>query len=197
MAEIRYAMVIDMRKCIGCHACSVACKSENAVPLGVWRNWVKQIEKGKYPNVRVSFLPRLCNNCDKPPCVQVCPVRATWKRRDGIVVINPHICIGCRYCIMACPYDARYINPFKKIAQKCEWCVHRVDAGMAPACVVTCPTGALVFGNLNDPDSEVARLLSTNPVEVLKPQHGTEPHVFYLYADRFAMKTIYEHARRR
>ncbi len=189
MADVRYGMVIDLRKCLGCHTCSVACKQENAVPLGVWRSWVKQVEKGRYPYVRKSFLPLLCNNCENPICVTVCPVKASYRRKDGIVLVDPHRCIGCRYCMAVCPYDARYVNPRVNIVEKCYWCEHRVDQGLKPACVQACPTGARVFGNLNDHASEIARLLASNPIQVIKPEMGTYPRVFYIEADLDALKT--------
>ena len=144
MSKIKYGMVIDLRRCIGCHTCEVACKMENRVPLGVWQAWVKQIEKGSYPNVRKSFLPILCDHCDNPSCVTVCPTKASFKRKDGIVIIDPHTCIGCGYCMMACPYAVRYIHPIQKIVQKCSFCSHRIDAGLKPACVEACATGARV-----------------------------------------------------
>lgn len=186
-SAIRYAMVIDLRRCLGCHSCSVACKAENAVPLGVWRSWVKQIEKGRYPNVRKLFLPSLCNNCGNPICLENCPTRATYQRPDGIVVIDEHRCIGCKYCIASCPYDVRAVNPIKRIVQKCSWCYHRVDAGLEPACVNTCPARARVFGNLRDPNSEVAKLISENAVQVLKQNMATFPQVYYIGADQAVM----------
>ena len=187
-SKVRWAMVIDLRRCIGCQTCQVACKSENGVPLSVWRTWVKQIEKGRYPVVTKSFLPLLCNNCENPICNTVCPVRATYRRADGIVMIDPHRCIGCKYCIAACPYDVRYVDPIKKIVEKCYWCQHRVDAGLKPACVTSCIGGARVFGDLNDPESEVARLLASHPVQVIKPEKTTLPQVYYIGLDMEAVK---------
>ncbi len=184
----RYAMLIDLRRCIGCHSCSVSCKAENQVPLGVWRTWVKQVEKGIYPNVIRIFLPLLCNNCERPVCKTVCPVKATYQRKDGIVMIDPHRCIGCKYCMAACPYNVRYVDPIKKIVQKCTWCYRRVDAGDLPACAKTCIGGARIFGDINDPDSEIFRLISTNPVQVIKPEKGTSPMVFYIDLDITAVE---------
>jgi tetrathionate reductase subunit B len=179
-----YGMLIDLRKCVGCHACSVACKAEFDVPLGVTRSWVEYVEKGTYPDARRSFLPRLCNQCSKPQCVSVCPTGATWKRaEDGIVVVDPDICIGCKYCIQACPYDARFLNPVTGNADKCDFCLHRVSQGLEPSCVNTCIGRARVFGDLNDPESEISKTIASNPVTVLRPEMGTEPNVFYIQAD--------------
>lgn len=180
----RLAMLIDLRKCIGCNACVLACKSENDVPLGVWRSWIKRVEKGRYPHVREFFLPILCNNCENPICVTVCPVNAGIIRPDGIVYIDPHRCIGCRYCMASCPYGVRYINPQTKIAEKCYWCHHRVDAGLQPACVQACPTGAMLFGDLKDPESEISKAVAKNAVQVIKPESGTQPYTFYIGLDK-------------
>ena len=180
----RYAMVVDLRKCTWCESCFIACKMENKVPLGVWRTWGNFVESGEYPHVTKRFLPFLCNNCENPHCVEVCPVKATFKRRDGIVEINPHLCVGCKMCILACPYQMRYLHPYKRIADKCNWCLHRVKVGLMPACVMACPTEALIFGNLKDKKSPVARLIAANPVEVLKPGMGTDPHIFYVGGDK-------------
>ncbi len=180
----RYAMVVDQRRCIGCHSCTIACKSENNVPLGYWRSWVKGIQKGTYPKVGAHFLRRLCNHCDTPPCTQVCPVRATVRRdEDGVVVMYYGKCIGCGMCIAACPYDARFFNPYRRTADKCDFCTSRIDQGLTPACVEACVSGALIFGDLNDPTSQVARTLADISTTVIKPELGTAPKVFYIQAD--------------
>jgi len=180
----QYGMVIDTRRCTGCHACSVACKAEFDVPLGKTRSWVEYTEKGNFPNVTRQFLPRLCNHCSKPQCVDVCPTGATYKRKqDGIVVVDSGVCIGCKYCIQACPYDARFLNPVTGFADKCDFCIHRVSKGLEPSCVVTCVGGARIFGDVNDPESEVSKTIAKNPVTVLRPGMGTEPNVYYIDAD--------------
>jgi len=180
----QYAMVIDARRCYGVHACSVACKAEYDVPLGEHRSWVEEVEKGTYPDVSRNFLPRLCNHCSEPICVSVCPTGATWKREeDGIVVIDKDICIGCKYCVQACPYDMRFVNEDTGTADKCDFCIHRVSQGLEPACVEACPSRARIFGDINDPESEVSKLIATNPVTVLRPAMGTEPNVYYIGAD--------------
>jgi tetrathionate reductase subunit B len=183
-ARPHYGMVIDARRCYGVHACTVACKAEFNVPLGYNRSWVEYTEKGDFPNVARNFLPRLCNHCSKPNCVSVCPTGATWKREeDGIVVVDPDICIGCKYCIQACPYDMRFPNPETGTADKCDFCIHRVTQGLEPACVEACPARARIFGDLNDPNSEISKVIASNPVTVLRPEKGTEPNVFYIGAD--------------
>ena len=163
---------------------------ENGVPLGSWRSWVKQIEKGKYPNVSKSFLPLLCNNCENPICVTVCPVLASIKRDDGIVFVDPHRCIGCRYCMASCPYGVRYVNPLLNIVQKCDFCLHRVDQGLQPACVEACPAKARIFGDLNDPESQIAKLIAGNPVARIKPDMGTNPQVYYIGLDEEAVEKV-------
>lgn len=180
----KWGMVIDLRKCIGCHSCSVACKTENEVPPAVFRSWVKLMDKGVYPNARSLSLPVLCNNCENAVCVKVCPVKASYKRDDGIVMVDPHKCVGCKYCMAACPYQVRHLNPVRRYVQKCSFCYQRVDAGLMPACVETCPARARVFGDLNDPTSEIVKLLVENPTSVLKPESGTKPNVFYIALDK-------------
>ncbi|MCA9649351.1 MAG: polysulfide reductase NrfD [Myxococcales bacterium] len=178
-----YGFVIDNRKCIGCHACSTACKSENEVPLGVHRTWVKYVERGTYPDVRRSFQVTRCNHCDNPPCVRICPVTAMYQRDDGIVEFDKHACIGCKACMQACPYDAIHIDPDSGTASKCHYCSHRVDIGLEPACAVVCPTHAIIAGDLDDPSSEIAKLVQSAKTTVRKPEQGTAPKVLYIEGD--------------
>ena len=137
--RMKYGFVIDNRKCIGCHACTVACKTENQVPVGVNRTWVKYVEKGVFPNTRRVFQVTRCNHCEKPPCVTICPVTAMYQRKDGIVDFNSERCIGCKACMQACPYDSIYIDPDDGTATKCHFCAHRTEVGLEPACVIVCP----------------------------------------------------------
>jgi Fe-S-cluster-containing dehydrogenase component len=180
---LNYAFVIDNRRCIGCHACSVACKVEHEVPLGVARTWVKYIEKGTFPETRRSFQVTRCNHCDDAPCVEICPTTALFRRSDGIVDFDPRRCIGCKGCLQACPYDALYIDPVTETAAKCNFCAHRVEVGLEPPCVTVCPTQAIVAGDLDDPGSRVTQLTGRLPVQVRKPEKGTRPKVFYIEGD--------------
>ena len=181
--EQRLGMVVDLRRCVGCRACTVACKTENNVPGGVSRTWVKFAEVGEYPNTRPRFLPSFCNHCDNPPCVPVCPVLATYKRDDGLVLIDYDQCIGCGYCVQACPYGARYVNPVQRTADKCTLCAHRLAVGQKPACVTTCIGGALILGDLNDPQSEISKLVAAHATQTLRPELGTAPMFFYIGLD--------------
>lgn len=213
VAERRWAMAIDLRKCIGCSACTIACVAENKLPPGVVYRPVLQEEIGEYPHVSRRFIPRPCMQCESPPCVPVCPVKATYARPDGIVAIDYEACIGCRYCIAACPYGARtadfgefytdgtprrqayetqpsheygrsWVRDGKSSpvgnARKCHFCVHRLEAGMLPACVTTCIGYATFFGDLNDPESLIRELAGKPNVTRLKEELGTKPRVFYL-----------------
>ena len=175
-----FGFIIDNRKCIGCHACSTACKSENEVPLGVNRTWVKYVESGRYPDVRRHFQVTRCNHCANPPCVRICPTEAMYQRADGIVEFDKSVCIGCKGCLQACPYDAIYIDPESGTAAKCHYCAHRTDLGLEPACVVVCPEHAIIAGDMNDPSSEISRLLAKESVTVRKPEQGTAPKLFYI-----------------
>lgn len=183
----RYGMLIDVKKCVGCQSCTVSCCMENAVPPGDFRTSVGEYalvpkgEKGLYP----APLPRLCNHCEKAACLPVCPVKATYRRADGIVVINAETCIGCGFCVQACPYGARFLNRQTRTADKCTFCAHRLATGLLPACVESCVGGARVFGELNAPESLIRRTLEAQKgdVKVLYPEKGTEPCVFYLHLD--------------
>lgn len=184
---MNYGFLIDHRKCIGCHACSTACKSENEVPLGVYRTWVKYVEKGEFPNSRRHFQVTRCNHCANPPCVRICPVTAMYQRHDGIVEFDPSVCIGCKACMQACPYDAIYIDPDTHSAAKCHYCSHRVDIGLEPACVVVCPEQAIVAGDLDNPASQISQMVARQEVIVRKPEQGTSPKLFYIDADEVTL----------
>ncbi|WP_285726665.1 4Fe-4S dicluster domain-containing protein [Geothrix rubra] len=180
MKKKRYALVIDSRKCLNCKACVVACKAENKVPVGHFRNRINEERKGEYPTLSINFEPEQCHHCDQPSCVRVCPTGASWQRKDGIVLVNYDECIGCRYCMIACPYDARYFNEEEGVVDKCTFCVQRVDKGEVPACVETCPSKVRVFGDLEDPKSRIRELLATRRYKVKEPQTGNGPQLYYL-----------------
>lgn len=186
----RWVKVLDQTKCIGCHACTTACKSENEVPLGVTRTFVKSADVGVFPQVRRAFQVTRCNQCSDAPCVAACPTQAMYRRDDGIVDFDKSICIGCKACMAACPYDAIFINPDDHSAEKCNLCAHRLDVGLEPACVTVCPTEAILVGDLNDPTSTVANLVQRGPVAVRRPEKGTEPNVFYRGADRSTLDPL-------
>jgi Fe-S-cluster-containing dehydrogenase component/formate-dependent nitrite reductase membrane component NrfD len=177
--EPLWAKVIDHTRCIGCHACTTACKSENEVPLGVNRTYVKYVDIGRFPNTRRAFQVTRCNQCEDAPCTTACPTSAMYRRPDGIVDFDKSICIGCKACIAACPYDAVFINPEDHSAEKCNFCAHRLDLGLEPACVVVCPTQAILVGDLNDPTSLVGRIVQREPVTVRRPEKETRPKLFY------------------
>jgi len=201
-----YGMGIDVDKCIGCGKCIEACGIENHVPGKFFhRTWVERymIEKdgevlvhsidspdrdsgdgvSERDVLRSFFVPKLCNHCDNPPCVQVCPVKATFKTGDGAVLVDATRCIGCRYCIQACPYGARFFNPNTQTADKCTFCYHRISQDLLPACVEVCPTQARVFGDLRSPASPLTQLRRMNKIYQLKPHLNTEPKVFYANLD--------------
>jgi Fe-S-cluster-containing dehydrogenase component/formate-dependent nitrite reductase membrane component NrfD len=184
---MNYGFLIRNDRCIGCHACSTACKSENDVPLGVNRTWVKNVEKGRYPDVRRHFQVTRCNHCANPPCVRICPVTAMYQRADGIVEFDPQVCIGCKACLQACPYDAIYIDPDTGTAAKCHFCAHRVEMNLEPACVVVCPEHAIISGDLDDPLSEISRMLAAHQATVRKPEQGTAPKLFYVDGEEAAL----------
>ena len=178
----RYAMAIDLSLCVGCAACAVACKMENEVPPGVFNLWIREREVGEYPNLVVEFRPEQCLHCENPPCVPVCPTGASYQTTDGVVLVATETCTACGACIAACPYDARYLHPAGYVS-KCTFCAHRLEKGKVPACVETCPTYCRTFGDLEDPESPVAKALkAAERVDVLRPEQGTRPKLFYLNA---------------
>ncbi len=215
---VRYGMVIDLDRCVGCAACAVACKAENSVTSSTPEDYKKRrlmewnrvvtVIKGKYPNVSGSIMPLICNHCENPPCVKVCPVDATYKREDGLVLQRYERCIGCKYCMVACPYQQRFFNFYEQadkeyhnpdvpprisgIVEKCTFCRHRIDKaiaegkkigspdGVEPACTQACPAKTRTFGDLDDPDSEVSKLLRSRRNYQLRADLGTEPQVYYL-----------------
>lgn len=199
---MRYGMVIDLKRCIGCYGCQIACKAENATPPGILLARLFKKEFGTYPNVRRISLPLLCMNCKDPACKAVCPTGASEQRADGIVTVDKEKCVGCRYCMMACPYGARYyhakereyfpgqgLTPYEKVGyqrhptgvvEKCDFCLERLGRGLQPACVANCMAKARYFGDLDDPNSEVSKLIRDKAGYQLHPELGTDPSVFYL-----------------
>lgn len=198
----RFGMAIDLTRCVGCYSCAMACKAENTTSSGVWWNKVLALEEGDYPRATLSFLPIACMHCDNAPCVAVCPTGATYRRGDGIVFQDKDKCIGCQRCIVACPYGARtYVKEYSSYypdygpspqerygaafhkpntVEKCTFCAHLKDAGLEPACVQACPAAARIFGDLDDSDSAVARVIATRKGEQLQAEKGTRPKVHYL-----------------
>ena len=199
---MRFGMVIDLNRCIGCHACTLACKQHNGTPKGIFWSRVLIHEMGEYPNKRVHYQPMLCMHCKNPECVKVCPTGASYQREDGIVAIDQDKCIGCRYCKLACPYDARStlidiqpyhtgkeFTPYERVAlsrhqvgvvSKCDFCASRLEEGKEPSCVQTCPGKARIFGDLDNPESEVSKLIARRSPRQLLPDMGTDPSVYYI-----------------
>lgn len=185
---MQYGFVIDHRRCIGCHACTVACKAENDVPLGDFRTWVKYVEKGTFPEVKRHFAVLRCNHCTNAPCVTICPVTALDKRKDGIVDIDRDVCIGCRACMQACPYDAIALNDATGAVEKCHYCAHRVEKGLQPACVIVCPEQAIISGDFHDPRSKPSRLLAEQPSLRRREEQNTGPNVAYVGVEPLALQ---------
>ena len=180
---MRYGFVIDQDRCIGCHACTVACKEEHNVPIGVFRTWVKYIEKGEFPDTSRHFGVLRCNHCDAAPCIEICPTTSLYRRSDGIVDFDSERCIGCKSCMQACPYDALYLDPNSKTAAKCNYCAHRIERDLQPACVIVCPTQAIIAGDLDASHSNVSRIIATQAVSARKPYKNTKPKLFYVGID--------------
>ncbi len=179
-----YGMAIDLSQCIGCHACTIACKSEHDIPIGVWRCWVKEVEKGYFPETQREFLPVLCNQCSDAPCQNICPTGALFRRPDGIVDLDPAWCIGCKACMVACPYDQLFIDPNTNTAEKCNFCANRLETGLEPACVVVCPTQCRIFGDREDPGSRLSGLIAREAVTVRKAEYNTSPNIYYFKGSR-------------
>jgi len=207
---MKLTMVIDLSRCLGCWSCAVGCKLENDEPIGIWWNRIltnggqePDTPSGTYPNLKMTYLPINCQHCDNAPCIKVCPVAALTKRIDGIVFLDWSRCIGCRYCLVACPYGIPAFNweapvqapPISQfqignpavpvrpvgVSEKCTFCFQRVDVGnFTPKCIEVCPAGARFFGDLDDPNSEVSQLLQTKPTMRLREELGTEPSVYYV-----------------
>ena len=182
MSTIRFAMVVDTRRCVGCSACVFACMSENNVPEGYSRDWIVREVQGVFPNLNAEIRSERCNHCENAPCVNACPTNASHIAEGGIVIVQRNMCTGCKACIAACPYDARYVHPEGHV-EKCTFCHHRTTNGIDPACVSVCPTNALTFGDLHAPNSKVRHLLRSRSWKVLHPEAGTEPNVFFLTPD--------------
>jgi Fe-S-cluster-containing dehydrogenase component/formate-dependent nitrite reductase membrane component NrfD len=187
---VKWAKVIDHTRCIGCHACTTACKSENVVPLSVTRTYVKHVDVGVFPQVRRAHQVTRCNQCAHAPCVTACPTAAMFKRADGIVDFDKSICIGCKACMAACPYDAIFINPEDHSAEKCNFCAHRIDVGLEPACVVVCPTQAILIGDMNDSQAYVTQIINREPVSVRRPEKETLPKLFYKGAHQATLDPV-------
>jgi Fe-S-cluster-containing dehydrogenase component len=201
---MRYGMVIDLKRCVGCNSCTLACRMESGTPAGILYHKVKKYEVGKYPMAKLRFLPMPCMHCQDPACIKVCPTGATYQREDGLVIIDENKCMGCRYCIIACPYDSRRFlaeinnyyggdspTPYEKVKHKnftlgtvvkCNFCAQRLDVGKVPACVEICPSQARYFGDLDDPNSEVSKLIIEYTGSPLHEEFGTKPSVYYLPA---------------
>ena len=172
-------MAIDTKKCVGCSDCVVACQTENNIPLGYARDWITETVEGTYPNLALEIRSERCNHCADTPCVRSCPTGASHIIEGGIVKVTHEECIGCGACIQSCPYDARYSHP-EGWVDKCTFCDHRVKNGQDPACVSVCPTNCMYFGDIDDPNSEITKVIAKGKIKVLAPEVGTKPQIFYL-----------------
>jgi len=203
--EHRYAYVIDTERCIGCGSCVRACRAENDVPDGFFRTWIERYVVGLegttidspsggvdgfppanagYAAKKSFFVPKMCMHCKETPCVQVCPVGASYRTRDGVVMVDDQSCIGCGYCVQACPYGSRFLSPKTHTAEKCTWCYHRITKGLRPACVEVCPTQTRLFGDMKKEDDPVRKIIETQRIAILQPHLLTEPQCFYLHLDK-------------
>jgi Fe-S-cluster-containing dehydrogenase component len=176
---MRYAMAIDTRRCVGCTACVIACKEENGLPLANFRSWVETETQGTFPNLAMEIRSQRCEHCSDAPCVSNCPTGASFYAKGGTVLVDRDLCTGCKACVAACPYEARYIHP-AGYADKCTFCLHRVAKGLQPACAAACPTRALTFGDASDSRSEIAKLLRERQWKQMHTEAGTKPNLYFL-----------------
>jgi tetrathionate reductase subunit B len=206
LTKFDWGYIVDTTRCIGCGACVRACRIENKVPETYFRTWVERFEINKGEVVRVDspngaeesfkqnnfpadevvkafFVPKICNHCINSACTQVCPVGASYHTPDHVVLIDKQHCVGCGYCVQACPYGCRYVDHEKGVADKCTLCYHRIHKGLAPACVNACPRNARIYGNLKDPESKLVKVLHERRYSILKPEMGTNPKCYYLGLD--------------
>ncbi len=183
MAESRkkYGMLIDLNRCVGCYACQVTCKTEYNIPFGISRCRVETYQSGKYPDIKKFFLPRLCNQCEKAPCIEACEENALYRSNDGIVILDNKTCTNCRKCFEKCPYNAIEVSLHNGQAEKCDFCYEKITKGSLPVCVQSCMGKAFVFGDLNETKSEISAAIAKNKLKVLNPEFGTDPLVFYVY----------------
>lgn len=179
MSEKRFGMLIDLSACIGCNACVVACKQENDIPLGCFNTWVESWDVGEYPQVTRANVPKQCNHCENAPCVKVCPTGASYRTEEGVVLVDADKCIGCKYCMAACPYQVRWVNAAGEV-DKCTFCYNRTTHGLLPACVSTCVTRARYFGDLNDPESDISKKIAQLGSEGLYADLGLNPSLTYI-----------------
>lgn len=182
MSEKKLGMLIDLSLCVGCNACAIACKQENDVPVGGFNTWVESWDVDDNGQIRRANVPKQCNHCDNAPCVSVCPTGASYKNEDGLVVVDPERCIGCKYCMAACPYQVRWQNEAGEV-DKCTFCDHRTSVGLLPACVSTCITRARIFGDTNDPNSEISKKMAEAKTDVIYADLNMGPHVYYIGLD--------------
>lgn len=174
-----YGMLIDVKKCIGCYACRVACQNQWQLPAT--ESFIKavNIERGKYPNVSMVTVMTQCNHCENAPCLAICPTKATYRTKDGLIMVNAQKCIGCNSCMAACPYNARVWSAKEEAPQKCKFCAEYIVKGEAPACVQTCPTEARIFGDLDDPNSKLNKTIIERNAKPLLSELGTKPKIYY------------------